>query len=104
MKRYYSLDILKFIAAILIIFHHFQQSFDVKYSGFNFFGGDIYFGNIVELFFMLSGFFMAMGAERYAKQPFSSFMGKRALRLLPMAWITVTIHAIILVLYKHIVG
>lgn len=104
MKRFYSLDILKFGAAILIIFHHFQQSFDVKYSGINFFGGEIYFGYVVELFFMLSGFFMAMGAARYAKESFSSFMGKRAIRLFPMAWITVTVHAIIIVLYKYTTG
>ena len=53
-KRYYTLDLLKFTAAILIIFHHYQQAFKVRYAGINFFGGKIYFGYIVELFFQAS--------------------------------------------------
>ncbi len=103
-KRYYSLDVLKFIAAVLIIFHHFQQSFNIQFSGINFFDGKIYLGYIVELFFMLSGLFMAMGAERYANDDFGKFFRKRALRLFPMVWITVTVHAVILIIYREVAG
>ena len=37
------LDIIKTIAAILIIFHHFQQDLDVRFSFINFWDGSFYF-------------------------------------------------------------
>lgn len=55
--REYSLDFLKVVATIIIVFHHYQQGFGVAFSKFNFAGGKFYFGYIVELFFVLSGYF-----------------------------------------------
>lgn len=59
-NRNYSLDVIRIVATILIVFHHYQQIFAVTYpSGVNYYGGQFYFGYMVELFFVLSGFFMA---------------------------------------------
>lgn len=50
------LDLIKVLATILIVFHHYQQSMGATFSLINFYGGRISFGNLVELFFMISGF------------------------------------------------
>ena len=50
-------DLIKGIATVLIVFHHYQQVMDCRFSGVNFFGGWFYFGVIVELFFVISGVF-----------------------------------------------
>lgn len=52
-----SFDLLKIISIILIVFHHYQQSFECTFGGINFYKGSFYFGYLVELFFMISGFF-----------------------------------------------
>ena len=51
-----GLDLLKAIAATIIVFHHYQQVFDVLFPWINFYNGTIYFGYFVELFFLISGF------------------------------------------------
>lgn len=58
-KRILSIDIIKCISATLIVFHHYQQVFNCRFDGINFFGGKFYYGNIVELFFIISGFLSA---------------------------------------------
>lgn len=58
-ERYYSLDFLKIVATVIIICHHFQQLSGAFYPGYiNFYNGKFYWGYMVELFFVLSGFFM----------------------------------------------
>lgn len=58
-QRNYSLDVLRIIATVLIVFHHYQQATGAFFEGcLNFFNGRFYFGYIVEFFFLLSGFFM----------------------------------------------
>ncbi len=103
-KRIYSLDLLKFGAAVIIIFHHFQQSFEITFGGINFFGGRINFGYAVEMFFILSGFFMSMGSAKYSKERFGKFMKNRAIRLFPMAAISITVYAFIAVLFVVLTG
>lgn len=51
-----GLDLIKAVSITLIVFHHYQQSFSSTFNGVNFYGGSFYFGFIVELFFMISGF------------------------------------------------
>jgi len=63
-KRNYGLDFLKIVATILIVFHHYQQVLNVEFAGINFFGGKFYFGYLVELFFLISGFLMFKYIER----------------------------------------
>ncbi len=56
-KRVYSLDALKVIAATLLVFHHYEAATETQFKYINFYSGSFYFGWLVELFFLLSGFF-----------------------------------------------
>ena len=79
-ERYYNLDLIKSIAAVFIVFHHYQQMANVKFDGINFFGGSFYWGYLVELFFLISGFVMAV-SDRKGKNIIQKFLGKLILVL-----------------------
>ena len=85
--RYYFLDTLKIICALLIMLHHYQQCFDVKFSAINFYGGLFNCGYLVELFFMISGFLATNSILKHPKPLLHDFV-HRALRLYPMAIVT----------------
>lgn len=87
--RYTNLDLLKIVAAVLIVFHHYQQSFPVTFDGVNFYGGSIYFGRLVELFFIISGFLTANTDRASDRRYLSSFL-KKYCRLLPSVMLSVT--------------
>ena len=56
-QRSGGLDFIKVLATIGIFFHHYQQVFNVTFTNhINFFHGLIYWGYLVELFFIISGF------------------------------------------------
>lgn len=80
-KRYHNLDIIKAVAAILIVFHHYQQIANVEFDGINFYGGSFYWGNLVELFFLISGFVMAL-SDKKGKSVFRKFADK-CIRIYP---------------------
>ncbi len=60
-KRVSGLDFIKIIATMLIVFHHYQQVMDIQFASVNFDRGDFYFGYLVELFFIISGFVIVYG-------------------------------------------
>ncbi len=83
------MDLLKTVAAVLIIFHHYQQSIDVKFGFVNFWGDTFYFGRLVELFFMISGFLMFNYISKIESGlSFKKFFLKRYLRLVPIVLIS----------------
>lgn len=86
-KRISSLDLLKFICSILIVFHHFQQVTNVKFNIINFWDGKFYFGFIVELFFMISGFLCIYNYN--SKEDFYTFIKKKAIRIYPMSILSI---------------
>lgn len=67
-QRYYNLDMLKAVMAVVIVFHHYQQLSGARFDGINFFGGSFYWGYLVELFFMISGFVLAAGNKKEKTQ------------------------------------
>lgn len=85
-EREYVFDILKFIAISIIVLHHYQQVANVRFShGINWSGGDFYWGNLVELFFMVSGYFTFNSIARVpGKGGLQAFFKKKYLRFLPM--------------------
>ena len=60
-QRIYSLDMLKFIAAICIVGLHFQQHFPYEGALIKLYDGDIQTHWLVELFFIISGFVLGGG-------------------------------------------
>lgn len=85
MERNYSLDFLKIIATIIIFFYHYQQVTLARFPGINFYAGQFDFSCMVELFFVLSGYFMFSYEDKIkAGLNFKTFFAKRASRLLPV--------------------
>lgn len=103
MKRIRSLDILKFIMAILIVFHHYQQNTGMRGSVVNFYDGTIYWGTLVEMFFIISGFLSALGIEKVSKQSFKSYILNKMIRLYPMAMISVCFTAVSGLIYVALI-
>jgi peptidoglycan/LPS O-acetylase OafA/YrhL len=79
---------LRFLLAIGVLIHHTKGVFSIMNGGL-----------AVEIFFSISGFYMAMVYERrYAGRPFI-FYKNRLLRLLPTYYIALTIQILLLYLY-----
>jgi peptidoglycan/LPS O-acetylase OafA/YrhL len=90
--HYYALDIIRIIAAMLVVLFHFANFKDDFTGDFVFpaLRGFHGFGSVgVEIFFVISGFVIAMSAEaaRGLKGALR-FMHLRALRILPALWIS----------------
>jgi len=80
-----SLDLLKFLATAVIVMHHYQQITRVIFKDhINFFNGDFYWGYLVELFFIISGYLAHRYVRCSEKQSFAGFWGKRYMRFLPL--------------------
>lgn len=98
-----SLDFLRIIATILIVFHHFQQVTGARFGGIDFYGGNFNYGLIVEFFFVLSGFFMFRYITRIKQGlSFKKFILKRVTRLLPLVLISSIVYCIFLYFYSLI--
>lgn len=105
MERKYSIDFLKIVFTVLIIFHHYQQLVVTQFTSFiNFYGGKFYFGYLVEFFFILSGFVIVKYIEPIAKgMNFLNFWGKRYLRLISLVALAAITYSF-LVFWYHKVG
>ena len=105
-ERKYSLDVLRIIATVLIVMHHYQQTTGAYFEGhINFFNGRFYFGYVVEFFFLLSGYFMWRYVERIENGlSFPKFFAPRALRLLPLVLISGVTYEALLYIYQRICG
>ena len=92
-NRNYALDFLKIAATVFIVFHHYQQTTGAYYPGLiNFYNGRLYWGYLVEFFFVVSGFVVASYSDRIvAGLRFREFYLKRYLRLL-LLWQPVQSH------------
>ena len=105
-KRSGALDFLKIIGTILILLMHYQQMMEVKFpSGPNFYDGGFNWGNVVEFFFVISGFVMLPKIIRIRNgedSGFCDFIGKRLLRFAPMMALTALCYELIsLFMIKH---
>ena len=104
-KRYYSLDIIKIVCTIIIVLHHFQQITGFRFSRFvNFYGGKIYFGYAVEMFFIISGVLTYKYIEiiRNREITFIDFFRKKAMKHYIIAPITVIAFAVFRIICKNI--
>lgn len=103
-KHYFQFDIIKFIAAILIVPVHYQEFTGLHNERFNFVGGWVPVANLVELFFILSGLFTAVQMERDKSVPFLRFLQKKVVRLWPMCALSVTVTALVGWTYRILTG
>lgn len=106
-KRNYSLDFLKILATIAIVFHHYQQLTGARFDSFiNFFGDWFYWGYLVEFFFLLSGYFMYryIPAITEGAVTLADWWKKRAVRLLPMVAVSAVCFELILLGYLKLYG
>lgn len=102
-SRNYALDIIKFIAALLMVFHHFQQVMGGSFRYINFYGGRFYYGYAVELFFVISGYLLYPYVQRVrCGLGFARFMGRKLKRLLPLTAITAVFYEIAYIVSRSI--
>ena len=98
-KRYGYLDFLKIAATLPILFMHYQQMMEVVYpTGMNYSGGSFNWGNVVEFFFVISGFVMypvTLKILSGEESCFEKFMLKRLRRFAPMMFVTALCYEII---------
>lgn len=102
-NRDYSLDVIKILATIIIVFHHYQQTIGGHFKFIDFYGGKFYFGYIVELFFLLSGYFMYRYIDKIKNGlNFKKFFKKRYLRFFPLVALTSIVYSVLLYIYTNV--
>ena len=82
-----AIDFLKFVASVILVLHHYQQVYNVFIdNGINFYSGRFYWGFLVDLFFMISGFFTfgAVTKITEGKLTFRKYYLHRYARLIPL--------------------
>ncbi len=92
-----NFDILRVCMSTFIVFHHYQQLFCVSYEHFNFYGGRVNFGFVVEFFFLLSGFFTEFSYKDDSK--FKKWIGIKLIRYYPCAVVSILASVIIALVY-----
>jgi peptidoglycan/LPS O-acetylase OafA/YrhL len=101
-RRFYELDLLRFVAAFeIMMFHYTLYGFRNGHHSFDFtaLGGALeyfYFG--LELLFMLSGFVILKTVQTKTAM---GFLTARAIRLYPTYWVCVTVTAVVLWAANH---
>ncbi len=102
--RDHSLDFLKIIATILIVFHHYQQITGVVWDNhINFYNGSFYWGYIVELFFVISGYVTFHYIAKIKNGTcFKDFYFKKIRRLLPLVACSAILYEILLYTYQSL--
>lgn len=109
-KRIYSLDLLKFLCAIIIIILHLQQETRLGLSVINLASGKICTWYVTELFFIISGF-LSMSCfstheknEMAIKKGFTSYFKHKAIRIYPMTILSILFTVFVSFLYRFFVG
>lgn len=104
-KRISGLDLLKIIATVMIIFHHYQQITGAWWGASSFYGGLFYYGELVELFFIISGFIMYRYIEKIKfGLSFKKYCIHRFFRFIPLMAICVIVTTVFAHLYIILYG
>lgn len=96
-RRFTNLEIVRILAASLVIFYHLQGRFSLErhqLTGLNSAVGEL--GSIgVDLFFVISGFVMALSVDRGDSAP--RFSAARLKRILPSYWLLTGLAAVTMI-------
>lgn len=107
-KRNGALDFLKILGTLSILLMHYQQVLEVTFpTGVNFYNGNFNWGNVVEFFFVVSGFVMFPKTAAIRKGEdggFCDFIGKRLLRFAPMMALTALCYELVSLLLIKVYG
>src|SRR5262249_17939386 len=103
-KRYYELDLLRFVAAFSVLLFHYtfrgtaalDHVSDLSYPWLAPVTKDGYLG--VDLFFLISGFVILMSASSGSKRQFGV---SRIVRLYPAYWVCCTATFLVLLMAEH---
>lgn len=103
-ERIYSLDAIKILATICIICHHYQIYTNTNFStGVNFNDGLFEFGYLVELFFVLSGYFISTYIETVnEKMSFFDFFFHKYVRFITPCFLSVLAFAYLDLAYEQL--
>lgn len=102
-ERNYGLDLLKIMGIVCIFFLHYQQVTEVIFPDINFCFGRFNYGYIVELFFVISGFFVCAYEDKIKKGlTFRDFFAKRYLRLIPLVAISAIVFNLVNAFYRSV--
>jgi len=102
-ERFLGLQLLRFVAAMLVVLMHTAEAISLRSPSthiFNFWGP----GSVgVDIFFVISGFVMAISTERIdpSKKRFSAakdFLLKRVIRIAPLYWFYTTLKILMIIL------
>lgn len=100
--RFYEIDLLRFLAAAAVVFYHYAfrgyAADDMSILSFPTMGEIFRYGYLgVDLFFMISGFVIFMTA---LNRDALAFVISRIARLYPAFWVSVTLTALVTILFK----
>ena len=90
-----AIDFLRFAASFILVLHHYQQVHYVFIdNGINFYSGHFYWGLLVDLFFVISGYFLLGSVEKIheGQLKFKEYYLHRCVRLLPLVGVTAVIY------------
>ena len=90
-----AIDFLRFAASFILVLHHYQQVHNVFIdNGINFYSGHFYWGLLVDLFFVISGYFLLGSAIKIhdGDLKFKEYYLHRCVRLLPLVGVTAIIY------------
>ena len=90
-----AIDFLRFAASFILVLHHYQQVHNVFIdNGINFYSGHFYWGLLVDLFFVISGYFLLGSVTKIhdGDLKFKDYYLHRCVRLLPLVGVTAIIY------------
>ena len=101
-NRYGGIDLLRFMMAFFIVFHHYQQLTGLRLHIINFWNGRFYWGRLVECFFLISGMMAGYSLPKLREKDFSviGYLRRKAMRLLPLPAVSVLVYELLNVVYK----
>ena len=105
-RRLESVQILRGVAALLVVLVHAAQRQDRLAVPAEFLSNFAYLGSIgVDLFFVISGFVMAMSMQNYSGTTGAArFLRQRAVRIVPIFWIWSLAFACVWLLKGHTIN
>lgn len=97
-EKLYSVDFLRFVFSVIIVYYHFSHSNMVKYTAgqpfYDKLGENSFGGILVECFFIISGYFLYYTFKNHKDMTFTRFTYSKVARLWPVLFFTIAVETI----------